>query len=425
MEPLRSPSRPLSPWALLLALAACEPSSELAGGAGGEGGEGQGAAGPNGTGTGAAGPGSTGTTDPGEGSLAVVVIDIQETFVDGASNPDIASVLDRSGELFARAEAHDTPFLITFEASQSGDHALHAPLVPMLPDHAEDFTKTTFAATGLSSFATAIQGSGATHVVVVGAETDVCVLQTVLGLRELGFEVLLQRDAVFSEETNVGPSLRRFEQAGGTLVTEAEVLAFFEGAPLPAASAATARRVRPLEMGVALVDFSNASFEASDDAVRVAKVARLRELLLVSEWFERPVYVEDPAAGLPAALDQFYLGELRSFDDLASDAEVTQLVVAGTDGDVAGTIGPWLGARELFVMEDALLTQGSAAQQSTALAPLFDAGLVPTTYKTFYYEMTRSVDLDEWPSEDWVARLDEYWDITQAPEDLPPIAPAD
>jgi hypothetical protein len=72
-------------------------------------------------------------------------------------------------------------------------------------------------------------------------------------------------------------------------------------------------------------------------------------------------------------------------------------------------------------MEDAVLAQGSALAQKEMLKPLFAGGLVPTTYKSFYYEMTQSVNLAEWPSQKWVQKYDEYYSITQAPEDLPPI----
>ena len=51
-------------------------------------------------------------------------------------------------------------------------------------------------------------------VVVAGAETDVCVMQSCFGLLEMGFEVFLLEDCVFSNEANVGPALRRMQQAG-------------------------------------------------------------------------------------------------------------------------------------------------------------------------------------------------------------------
>lgn len=403
--------------------AACTPGSGSDGEGGGSGGEE-----PRGTSTATSGTGSGSPSSSGgsteERVLGVVVIDVQETFVDGASNPDMPQVLARTGALFSQAAAHAVPFFITFEASQSGDHALHAPLVPVLPVDAQDFIKTTFAATGLPSFASAVQGSGVTHVVVVGAETDVCVMQTVLGLRRMGLTVLLERDAVFSEETNTSPALQRMEQAGVVLVDEAQVSAFIaDPMQLPTGLEAPVRIVAPLEIGVVLNGLTSAAISASGDAYKTQKLARLRELLLVSEWFGLPVYVDDASAGLPAELEDYFWGELRPAAQIAGDMTVTQLVFAGSDGGVGSAMAGQQGTHDVFVMEDALLAQGTTADQAALLAPLVEQGVVPTTYKSFWYEMTRSVEPAEWPSSSWVDKMEEYYPITQAPEDLPPIGP--
>jgi hypothetical protein len=129
------------------------------------------------------------------------------------------AIIERMKSAFQLAGDQQVPLFITFEDSQLGDHALHAPLQPLRPAHAQDFVKTTFAATGLPAFANAVQKAGLSHLVVMGAETDVCVLQTVLGLRAMGLTVMLEADAVFSEETNPSPALRRMQQAGVLLVT--------------------------------------------------------------------------------------------------------------------------------------------------------------------------------------------------------------
>ncbi len=402
----------------------CTKASSEAGSGDGDGGGGTAATG-NGAATGATGSGaSSGSGAVAPGVLGVVVVDVQETFVDGASNPDMPLVIDRTSELFSLADAHGVPFFITFEASQTGSHALHAPLVPVVPSGAQDFTKTTFAATGLPAFSGAIDASGITHAVVVGAETDVCVMQTVLGLRSMGVTVLLEHDAVFSEETNTSPALRRMEQAGVVLVDHTEVAGFVADQDhLPVAVDAVVRGVEPLEMGVVLNALSSASIASSGDVYKSQKLARLRELLLVSEWFGLPVYVDDPAAGLPAELAEYYWGELRPVGQIASDAGVTQLVLAGTDAALPGVVAARSSAHDVFVMEDALLAQRTVADQAALIAPLVEQGVVPTTYKSFWYDMTRSVDTGEWPSQAWVDKIDEYYPITQAPEDLPPIAP--
>jgi nicotinamidase-related amidase len=376
-----------------------------------------------------------GGTDPGvggsgtgggsvSGSLALVVIDVQETFVDIANNPDKPSVVERTKAAFELGTQTGIPVMVTFEASMSGDHALHAPLVPFVSPQAENYVKTTFAATGLNHFASAVDASGATHLIVLGAETDVCVMQTVLGLRTLGKGVILQKDGVLSSETNPSPALRRMQQAGVTLADQTEVAAFAaDPQHLPEVPGVPVRITRPLEVGVVLNQLTPATYGASADPLKSQKFARLRELLLVSEWFGRAVYVDDPAAGLPSELASYYKGPLLPISQLGSASDLTQLFFAGTDANLASALEGWLGQRELYVMEDALLATSSPRALKDTLAPFFDQGLVPTTYKSFYYDMTKSVALEQWPSQEWVQKWEEYYWITQAPEDLPPMPP--
>jgi nicotinamidase-related amidase len=390
------------------------------GGAGGSAGAGGGSAGA-GTGGGTGGGAGTGGPETKE-AVGIVVVDVQETFVNIAANDDIAGIIERAKTTFKLAEDHKIPFFITFEASQTGDHSLHAPLSPVLPGHAKDFTKTTFDATGLLSFSEAIKQSGLSHLVVLGAETDVCVLQTVLGLRAMGFTVMLQKDAVFTSETNTSPALRRMQQAGTLLVDVTEVEGYVaKQSELPKGGDHPVTLVKPLQMGVVLNNFTDASLAGSADPLMSQKSARLRELLLVSEWFELPVYVSDVAAGLPDAFAPYYKGELRPISEMGKDIFVKQLVLAGTDGGLTDVMSYWIKSRALFVMEDALLALGTPAAQKEMLDPFFQEGLVPMTYKTFYYDMTKSVSLSEWPSQQWVKKHDEYYWITEAPEDLPPI----
>ncbi len=357
-----------------------------------------------------------------QGSVGIVVIDVQEAFVDTAKNPDVPGIVARTKNTLELAGAEGLPLFITYEASQSGDHALHAPLTPVVPPQAQSFIKTTFAATGLPQFAQAVQESGLTHLVVLGAETDVCVMQTVLGLRRMGLTVMLEKDAVLSSETNPSPALRRMQQAGTLLVDESEV-AGYAGQPstLPPSSDADVRVLRPLHVGVVLNDFTDAALAQSSDPLVAQKEARLRELLLVSEWFDLPVYVSDGALALPQAYASLFHGPLRPMSQIGQDSGVEQLVFAGTDGGLPSAISSRMDSHETFVVEDALFSLAAPGAQAQMLAPLFADGLVPTTYKSFYYEMTQSVEVSQWPSQSWIAKFDEYYWITQAPEDLPPM----
>lgn len=392
---------------------------------------GQGSGGRSGTGGhgnapatgGSAGSGGSGnTTSTVPGTLGIVIIDVQETFVDIAKNPDKPAVIERTKAAMQLGTQSGVPFFITFEDSMSGDHALHAPLVPLVPPQAGNYIKTTFAATGLGTFANAVTSANVSHLVVLGAETDVCVMQTVLGLRSMGKGVILERDGVLSSETNPSPALRRMQQAGVVLADQNEVAAFVaDPQHLPAVPDVPVRITRPLEVGVVLNQLTSASYAASGDPLKSQKFARLRELLLVSEWFSLPVYADDPAAGLPSELATFYQGALLPVSQIAADTNVTQLFFAGTDQNLSPVLSSWMTSRDMYVMEDALLAAGAPQAQKDMLAPFFTDGLVPTTYKSFYYDMTKSVALEQWPSQEWVQKWEQYYWITQAPEDLPPM----
>ena len=47
------------------------------------------------------------------------------------------------------------------------------------------------------------------QIAVAGAETDVCILQSTLGLLEAGYEVFLLEDCLSTTEASPGPALRR------------------------------------------------------------------------------------------------------------------------------------------------------------------------------------------------------------------------
>src|SRR5262249_37188579 len=153
---------------------------------------------------------------------------------------------------------------ITYEASKSGDHALPASLVAVRPRDAKEFIKTTFGAMGQPEFAAALKASGLHRFIVLGAETDVCVLQTILGMRRAGFDVIALSDALVTEEVSPGAALRRMKQAGvATLeTTDIEaVLSSGQSTETPP-SAGPPVIVRPLEMGIVLHDLDGLS--ASD-----------------------------------------------------------------------------------------------------------------------------------------------------------------
>jgi nicotinamidase-related amidase len=152
------------------------------------------------------------TVDPGD--LAIAVIDVQPYFLEGWMAGESDPLLARLELLFALATVYDLPFLATFEQPIEQKGWLPERLEPFFPAHGQRHTKETFNCCGEASIQTAIAALGRKQIAVAGGETDVCVLQSVLGLIGAGKQVFLLEDALFSSEPHVGPALRRMEAAG-------------------------------------------------------------------------------------------------------------------------------------------------------------------------------------------------------------------
>ena len=146
--------------------------------------------------------------------LAIVVIDVQPYFLNGWMAGEAEPLLARLEFLFALATVYDLPLLATFEQPIETKGWLPERLEPFFPAHGQRHTKQTFNCCGEPSIVAAIDGLGRQQIAVAGGETDVCVLQSVLGLIEARKQIFLLEDALFSSEPHVGPALRRMEQAG-------------------------------------------------------------------------------------------------------------------------------------------------------------------------------------------------------------------
>jgi nicotinamidase-related amidase len=152
-------------------------------------------------------------------SSALVVIDMQARLmpaIDGGEKAVAKAVF-----LAQVAEKLGVPALFT-EQNPAG----LGPTVPPLKPFVEQlFVKRHFSAANEPGFFERLPPNRTT-MVVAGAETHVCVLQTVLGLRERGYGVAVVADAVGSRyPADKDAGLRRMAEHGAEIVT-AEMVAF-------------------------------------------------------------------------------------------------------------------------------------------------------------------------------------------------------
>jgi nicotinamidase-related amidase len=146
----------------------------------------------------------------------LVVIDAQEGFYRG----DLAAYeRDRAREALARmtwlakvARRLAVPGVLT-EEDPERNGVTFAPLAQAFGDVAA-LVKPTFGLTGTPEIVERIERTGRGTAVLVGFETDVCVAQSAIGLRERDMRVVVVEDAVFSPGEMHERGLARMANAG-------------------------------------------------------------------------------------------------------------------------------------------------------------------------------------------------------------------
>ncbi|MHC5036971.1 MAG: isochorismatase family protein [Planctomycetota bacterium] len=163
-------------------------------------------------------------------NVTILVIDAQQVFLDKMAG-DKEPVLKRLEQILLLAYAMEVPLIATLERAEGEERASSLPerLEKVFPPHGKRWEKRAFNFCSEPAFEKEVipllAGSSAPgdlrgrQGVVAGGETDVCVLQTVLGLLDLGMQVFLLEDALFTSEPNPRPALRRMEMSGAVPAT--------------------------------------------------------------------------------------------------------------------------------------------------------------------------------------------------------------
>ena len=148
---------------------------------------------------------------------AVVLIDAQPGFMVNMAGRREALEL-RLERLLILAGALELPTLATFERPDVNGW-LPAACEKAWPQSGLRLEKRSFDCCRDEQIRAAIAGLDREQLLVAGSETDVCVLQSTLSLLELGYQVFLLDDCVFSSEPHPETALRRMEAAGAVPAT--------------------------------------------------------------------------------------------------------------------------------------------------------------------------------------------------------------
>jgi nicotinamidase-related amidase len=134
------------------------------------------------------------------GDCVLVVIDVQEGFygdsLPSEDGPRAREALRRMTWLAKVARRLAVPAVLT-EEDPERNGTTYGQIADVFAD-AAPLVKPTFGLTGTAEIVDRIESTGRTTAVLVGFETDVCVAQSAIGLRERGMRVVVVEDAVFS-----------------------------------------------------------------------------------------------------------------------------------------------------------------------------------------------------------------------------------
>ena len=148
-----------------------------------------------------------------------VIIDVQEFFLLQVDKR-LRSRIETNAKNFARLLGYfRVPIVVTLERPVDRKGSLPEEVNKHLGDLAETFEKDFFDLTREKTIRDYLGRLRRRQVIVAGCETDVCVLQSCLGLLGLGYDVFVVEDLLFSSSQNVGSAIARMKDEGAIFLT--------------------------------------------------------------------------------------------------------------------------------------------------------------------------------------------------------------
>jgi nicotinamidase-related amidase len=158
-------------------------------------------------------------------AAALIVVDIQERFFPAMEEERKDVFLENTKLLLRLAKTLGMPVLVT-EQYPKGLGKTIPPVAEELPQGTEPVEKLSFSSWRADGFAERYRKTGAKSAIVIGLESHVCVLQTVIDLLIEDIAVHVPRDAVVSRtRENCDAGLALMDRAGA-LITSTETIIF-------------------------------------------------------------------------------------------------------------------------------------------------------------------------------------------------------
>jgi Isochorismatase family len=146
------------------------------------------------------------------------IIDVQEFFL-SQTDKRLRSRIKTNTKNFVRLLGYfRIPMVVTLERPVDCKGSLPSEISRHLSD-AETFEKDFFDLTKERRIRDHLGSLKRKQVIVAGCETDVCILQSCLGLLDLGYEVYLVEELLFSSSRSVDTAIARMQAEGAIFLT--------------------------------------------------------------------------------------------------------------------------------------------------------------------------------------------------------------
>ncbi len=147
------------------------------------------------------------------------IIDVQGFFLSQVDQRTRSNIEMNTGS-FARLLGYfRIPVVVTLERPVDQKGALPQEISMNLGEPAETFEKAFFDLTKENKIRDHLGRLKKKQMIIAGCETDVCVLQSCLGLLGIGYEVFVVEELLFSGSRNVDAAIERMKAEGAVFLT--------------------------------------------------------------------------------------------------------------------------------------------------------------------------------------------------------------
>jgi nicotinamidase-related amidase len=155
---------------------------------------------------------------------SLLVVDMQIRRLSAMPETERGAIVKTTEILLQAAQTLDVPVIYTEQYPKGLGPTVPA-ILERMPEAAQTVEKSGFSCCAADGFVAALKRTGRNQVILVGQEAHVCILQTAMDLRGLGFPVFVVEDGVCSRSVaHKHNALRRMREMGVVITNHESVL---------------------------------------------------------------------------------------------------------------------------------------------------------------------------------------------------------